>query len=143
MWAKAVWEIPDEMKGPCMTSSPPPVAAKRNRWALLAVIASVISLGNLLVSALLAFGIPYSLVQGMRQVMLCQIGHAFVSAVFAAFALAGLILGTTVVVQCRASNGAEKGLGSGYAAVILALAVFFLVHVLWALGSVIHLVRAQ
>ena len=127
-----------------MTSSPTPVAAKRNRWALLAVIASVISLGNLLVSALVAFGIPYryNLVHDNTELLLWQIGHACVSAVFAAFALAGLILGTTVVVQCRASKGREKGLGSGYAAVILALAVFFLVHVLWALGSVVNFVLA-
>ena len=106
------------------------------------MIASVISLGDLLVVALATFGIPYSLVEGMRQVMLCQIGHACVSAVFTAFAVAGLILGTTVVVQCRASKGTEKGLGSGYAAVILALAVFFLSHVVWALGSLVNFVRA-
>ena len=104
-----------------------------------AVILSVISLGHLVVSALVAVGFPYSMVQGMRQVMLCQIGHACASAVFTAFALAGLILGTTVVVQCRASKGAEKGLGSGYAAVILSLTVFFLVLALWILGSVVSL----
>jgi hypothetical protein len=126
-----------------MTSSTPPVAAKRNRWALPAVIASVISLGNLLVTALAAFGIPYSLVHERHQFLLCQIGHACVNAVFTAFALAGLILGTTVVVQCRASKVAEKGLRSGYVAVILALAVFFLGHVIWVLGALVNFVRTQ
>ena len=124
-----------------MTTLPPPVAAKTNRWAVPAVIASVLSLGNVLVAGLTAFGIPYSLGHGLREMMLCQIGHACVSAVFAALALAGLILGTTTVVQCRASKGAEKGLGAGYAAVILALAVFFLGYVAWILGPVVNLMR--
>jgi len=124
-----------------MTTLPPPVAAKTNRWALIAVIASVLSLGNVLVAGLTAFGIPYSLVHGPREIMLCQIGHACVSAVFAALALTGVILGTTTVVQCRAGKGAEKGLGAGYAAVILALAVFLLAHAAWLLGPIVNLMR--
>ena len=124
-----------------MTTLPPPVAIRTNRWAMLALVVSVISLGDVVVAVLTAFGIPYSMVHDMRGNMLCQIGHGCVSAVFSAMALAGLIMGVTAVVQCRASKGAEKGLGAGYAAVVISLSVFFLGHVAWIMGSVVNLIR--
>jgi hypothetical protein len=124
-----------------MTSLPPPVVARKNRWAMIAVVASILSLGNILVAALNAFGLPYSMVHNARELMFCQIGHCCVSAVFTALALAGLIMGVTAVVQCRASKGTEKGLGAAYAAVVLSLSVFVLVHVGWLMNAVVGLMR--
>jgi len=125
-----------------MTSVPPPVVAKTNRWAMIALAASVLSMGNILVAGLVAFDIPYSMVHDMRGAMYCQIGHCCVSSVFAALALAGLVMGVTAVIQCRASKGAQKGLGAGYAAVVISLAVFFLAHAVWLTGAVVNLMRS-
>ena len=126
-----------------MTTLPPPVAARTNRWALIAVIASVLSLGNVLVAGLTALGLPYRWLEVPRQHILWGLAQNCISTVFLAAASAGLILGVTAVVQCRASRGEERGSSAGMAAVVLALAAMFLPHVVRFVGGLFALMQIR
>jgi hypothetical protein len=123
-----------------MTTLPQPVAISTNRWAMIAVLVSVLALGQIVVAGLVAFGVPYCWADGPRSAVLWGIAHNVVSAIFMAFALIGLVLGTTAVVQCRAAKGAERGLGAAYAAVVLSLSTFAVAHLVWLVGSLINLI---
>ncbi|MCX5684898.1 MAG: hypothetical protein NT049_14620 [Planctomycetota bacterium] len=126
-----------------MTILPPPVVARTNRWAMIAVVASVIALGQIVVAALNCFGIPYRWGDGMHAYQIWTLVVGCFTSLFLLFGVVGLILGTTAVVQCRGSKGAERGLGAAYAAIIIALAALFVPRVIWLIGAVLMLIRSH